>query len=52
MKISELIEKLIEIKNVHDDIDVMIESNNDWGDYDIYELNIIEFDDIKYVKLV
>jgi len=53
MKISEVIEKLIEIKNIHGDIDVMIDnSSDDWGDYNIDELNIVEFDDVKYVKFV
>lgn len=32
MKIFEIIEKLIEIKNIHGDIDVMMDnSNDDWG---------------------
>ena len=53
MKISEVIEKLIEAKNMYGDIDVMTDScGNDWGDYNIDELNIVEFDDVKYVKFV
>ena len=53
MKISEVIEKLIEAKNMYGDIDVMTDScGNDWGDYDIYELDFVEFDNVKYVKFV
>jgi hypothetical protein len=52
MKISELVESLIDIKNVNGDIEVKMDNlNDDWTDYCIYELDVVEFDEEAYVVL-
>jgi hypothetical protein len=53
LKISEFVEKLIEMKNIYGDIDIKIDNReDDWGDYNVYDIGVIEFDDVKYVKII
>lgn len=52
MKISELIDRLLEIGKVHGDLEIKTKSPlEDGGDWDFLDIDVIEFDDVKYVRL-
>jgi hypothetical protein len=53
MKISEIIGRLLDIGKNHGDLEVKIESSleDDWGDISVSEVDILEFDYAKYIKL-
>jgi hypothetical protein len=52
MRISEVIKELLEIKNIHGDLEVKTEAfSDDCGDWTLDDIRLVEFDDIKYVKI-
>jgi len=53
MDIRDIVAKLEKIEHEYGNIDVKIKNvfNDDWGDYDIDIIELIEFDDIRYIAL-
>ena len=53
MDIRDIVAKLEKIEHEYGNIDVKInnEFNDDWGDYEIDTVELIEFDDARYVVL-